>query len=292
MKQPDGFLGQRTIVIPDYILDKVKNDPLNQPLHITDIGYFPKAYDHYRSRLKGCSQNILIYCIEGKGWIAINNQRIAVNPNQYFIIPQNTPHTYAADKHDPWSIFWIHFSGTHASLFINDLEQAQSITPSRIDRIEERIQLFEEMIINLEMGYSFENIAYANICLWHFLASFKYLSQFRQIHKTKDLDMAEQSIQYMKRELKTKLSLQQLADQAGLSASYYTAEFKRKTGRPPLDYLIHLKIQHACQLLDHSKFKIKEICNMVGFNDQYYFSRVFNKIMGMSPKQYRKQLKG
>jgi YesN/AraC family two-component response regulator len=73
------------------------------------------------------------------------------------------------------------------------------------------------------------------------------------------------------------------------SSSYFTTLFKQKTGRSPLEYFIRLKIQYTCQLLDQSTLKIKEIASRVGYDDPYYFSRIFKKMMGTSPNEYRQK---
>jgi YesN/AraC family two-component response regulator len=59
-----------------------------------------------------------------------------------------------------------------------------------------------------------------------------------------------------------------------------------------MDYLIHLRIQKACQLLDNTTLQVKEIAAVSGFDDPYYFSRIFKKVMGRSPVDYRKMAKG
>ena len=142
------------------------------------------------------------------------------------------------------------------------------------------------------MGYSRENIQYANVCLFHFLASFKYISQFRQIRTLNERDLIEDSILFMRQHVSQKLTLEQIAGEAGLSPSHFSSVFRAKTERSPMDYLIHLRIQKACQLLDNTHLRIKEIAQHVGYDDSYYFSRIFKKIMSVSPITYRKQPKG
>ncbi|MBV4004894.1 helix-turn-helix transcriptional regulator, partial [Bacteroides thetaiotaomicron] len=57
-------------------------------------------------------------------------------------------------------------------------------------------------------------------------------------------------------------------------------------------YFNLLKMQQACLLLDTTDMKINQICYKIGIEDTYYFSRLFSKIMGMSPREYRKSKKG
>lgn len=67
--------------------------------------------------------------------------------------------------------------------------------------------------------------------------------------------------------------------------------FKKRTGYSPLTYFNLMKIRKACELLDTTSMKLNQISFKIGFDDQFYFSRLFTKIMGMSPKAYRAQQK-
>ncbi|MCB0166075.1 MAG: helix-turn-helix transcriptional regulator, partial [Anaerolineae bacterium] len=63
--------------------------------------------------------------------------------------------------------------------------------------------------------------------------------------------------------------------------------FKKKTGYAPIDYFIRLKIQKACELLETTDQQVSEIGHSLGYPDIYYFSRLFKKVVGLSPRQYR-----
>lgn len=292
MKKEEGFKGQRTVILPDFIIKEIRKDRLCSQLYLTDIGYYPHAQFHHLVRKEGCGQYILIYCTEGTGWFSIEGKRTSVFANQFFIIPEGVPHSYGSSVKNPWSIYWLHFSGLLASEFFENSGSTNFINSSKISRIDDRILLFEEIIQNLEMGYSFENLQYANICLLHFLASFKYISQFRQIRRIRETDLIEDAITYMKEFLNEKITLGIIASEGGLSPSQFSLVFRRKTGRSPMDYLKHLRIQKACQFLDNSDLKIKEIGSKVGYDDPYYFSRIFKNVMGTSPGKYRTMPKG
>ena len=96
----------------------------------------------------------------------------------------------------------------------------------------------------------------------------------------------------MKNNLPQKLSLEDIAGHVGYSPSHFEQVFLKKTGQTPLNYFNQLKIQKACQLLDFSELKIKEIAEELGFYDQYHFSNVFFKQIGEPPTQYKKRNKG
>jgi transcriptional regulator GlxA family with amidase domain len=97
----------------------------------------------------------------------------------------------------------------------------------------------------------------------------------------------ERSVAYMKQHLNEPLQVAALAAQASISPSHYFVLFKRQTGYAPIDYFIRLKMQHARQLLDTTPSSVKEIAAALGYNDPFYFSRVFKSVNEIAPSEYR-----
>ena len=293
-KRKDGFDGERALVLPLSISKEMENDPIYRTLHITDIGYYPKANNHFRERSEPISQYVFIYCIEGAGWFSLNNEVHQVSRNQYFILPAGVPHKYGSDESNPWTIYWIHYKGKLASQFSSGLNYPIEIKPAVHSRISGRIDLFEEIFRTYEMGYSRENMLYASSVFFPSLGSLTFLQQYRNAAKDESAenDLVTAAIHYMKENIEKKLSLTEIADHIGYSPSHFSILFNKRTGYSPIYYFNQLKIQQACQLLDFTDMKINQVCYKVGIDDSYYFSRLFSKMMGMSPKLYKKQQKG
>lgn len=294
IKRKDGFSGERALIIPQSVISEIVTDPLANSLYITDIGYYPHAKYHFRERTEPISQYILIYCIEGKGWFQTNGNRHQIGKNQCFVIPANSPHSYGANEQQPWTIYWIHFKGRLAEHYAQRLYVPIDIKPSIYSRISGRINLFEEIYRSLEMGYSKENILYACSALHHFMGTLCYLQQYRNAADGKHnyTDLIEAAIHYMKENIEKKTTVDEMAQHCGYSTSHFSSLFTQRTGHSPINYFNQLKIQHACKLLDTTDIRINQVCFKIGIEDCYYFSRLFNKIMGMSPTAYRKQKKG
>lgn len=91
MKIKDGFSGERSLVLPKVMIDMMENDPLAGLLHITDIGYYPKARHHFRERNPGIDKYVFIYCIDGCGWYEVEGVRYEVSEDHYFILPAGNP---------------------------------------------------------------------------------------------------------------------------------------------------------------------------------------------------------
>lgn len=100
----------------------------------------------------------------------------------------------------------------------------------------------------------------------------------------------ERCIAYMVQHLDQPLQVATLAAQARVSSSHFFALFKRRIGSAPMDYFTRLRMQRACRLLEDTGFSIKEISSKLGYDDQFYFSRVFKSINGVAPSAYRMQL--
>lgn len=285
----EGFKGERAIVTPYNIRDLQANNEITKQMFVTHIGYYPNAKYHYREREKGTPENILIYCENGKGWVEHNDEIHNLASNQAYIIPANEPHAYGTDNRNPWSIYWIHFKGENINMFKNILGCKLNIEDSQNSRFKERFTLFEDMYQNLEMGYNPENLEYISFCLMYFLASLKYLSQYREIKNVKVDDTIQKSILFMKDNLEERITLEDIANAVGYSSSHLNTLFAKKTSYSTMVYYNQLRIQRACTYLQFSDLKIKEIAFRLGFYDPFHFSKSFLKEMGISPKEYRKR---
>src|ERR1700753_2205232 len=88
IKRRDGFEGERLISLPESVWkNAIKANPVLSQLYITHIGYFPKAAHHYHERRSGCTDNILIYCLRGKGWFTVKNKRFEISANDFILVP-------------------------------------------------------------------------------------------------------------------------------------------------------------------------------------------------------------
>ncbi|TCC94708.1 AraC family transcriptional regulator [Pedobacter hiemivivus] len=289
LKKEAGFEGEKMISLPPKIL-KSAMDKCPEFFHlcITHIGYFPKATAHFRERRKGCEDNIFIYCVLGKGYFTIDNKKFEVGTNQFINVPATDKYMrYWADDQDPWTIYWVHFKGERIADFNKSLDITITSGAQKIPFNQQAIDIWNGIYGCLDMGYGLRNLSNANFCLYNFLATFYFPENHMQVKKVEELDMITETIVYMKDNVNRKLRKEDFSKNYSISNSHFAYLFRKKTGMSPIDYFIHLKMQRACQLLHSNNDKIKEICLNLGYEDQYYFSRLFKKNMGISPEHYR-----
>ncbi|MNE84130.1 HTH-type transcriptional activator Btr [compost metagenome] len=100
--------------------------------------------------------------------------------------------------------------------------------------------------------------------------------------------MVEQTKSILEREYGQNFELERLAETVGMNASYISRLFKYKTGQTITDYLIGIRIAKAKELLTgQPDLKNYEIAEMVGYSDPVYFNKLFKKMCGMTPKDYK-----
>jgi AraC-like DNA-binding protein/quercetin dioxygenase-like cupin family protein len=288
-KIAEGFKGEKAIITPYSIRHYQTGNAITKQLYVTHIGYYPKARYHFRERPAGTPENIFIYCEDGSGWVQLNGDKYVLHKNEAFILPANEAHAYGSDNANPWSIYWIHFCGEHVNMFSSIIGRLVHLQDSDNSRYYDRFLLFEEMYQNLEMGYSPENLEYVGFCLNYFLASIKYLSQYREVKNVKETDCIQKSILFMKEHLEDKIVLKDIAGHVGYSSSRFGTIFIEKTSYSPMEYYNQLKIQRACSYLQFSDLKLKEVAFRLGFYDPFHFSKAFKQEMGITPKEYRKR---
>ena len=138
-------------------------------------------------------------------------------------------------------------------------------------------------------GYITQFTSLADILAW--LDSLRgRLCQLLSDRKNQSSDiLAQQARQYVDAHYQEKLSLAEIAEHLNISTGYLSIVFKRFTGTTLSDYIAQVKIEHAKELIDSHQYLMYEISDMLGFENPYYFSRVFKKVTGISPRNYEKR---
>jgi AraC family transcriptional regulator, arabinose operon regulatory protein len=184
-------------------------------------------------------------------------------------------------------VYWVHFGGEALAAF-NDLQEVQkNFKPELVRNTGEIIPVFQKIYKTLELGYSIDNLLFANMCLSQFLTLFIYNKRHYASASTDRLDCVDSAIHFMQEHINDNISLISLSKTYNYSVSRFSNLFKQKTGYAPIDNFLQMKMQKACQLLDFSDRSIKDISFSMGFEDPYYFSKRFRKIIGVSPRKYR-----
>lgn len=109
--------------------------------------------------------------------------------------------------------------------------------------------------------------------------------------ETKSDRIVEQAKSYVNEHYKEKLALSDISDAMNISAGHLSNSFKKFSGITLSDYIAYVKVEHAKDLIDTHQYLIYQISDMLGFDNPYYFSKVFKKITGISPKEHENRRK-
>ena len=116
----------------------------------------------------------------------------------------------------------------------------------------------------------------------------QFIDSIFSFQSEKNADVMYKAMQYIHQNYAEKITLENVADVVGLSASYFSKVFKKETGTNFNAYLNMLRIEKSKKLLMYEDIRLVSIASMVGYEDQSYFTRVFKRLTGSSPNQYRK----
>lgn len=287
----EGFPGQRLVIVPTNVIHRAVQLPLVSRLYVTHIGNYPKAPHHYVERKPSTKEMILIYCTGGIGWIEMDHQRFELRPGHLLLIPSGTAHRYGADRDDPWSIFWVHFAGPQAAALLETLGASREKPLLFVPDLALMQQAFEDLYATPNYHYSDAGLPAMTGELLRLVSRIKLHQGHPERHRQAVEDRVLETIRFMQDHLDMPLTLEALASRAGQSTPHYCKLFRQRTSQPPMAYFIQLKVIKACALLSQTDQSVRDIARELGYDDPYYFSRLFKKVQGCSPANYRRAVK-
>jgi AraC family transcriptional regulator of arabinose operon len=287
----DGFSGQHMLVLPGPVGAEARRHPLLRGLCVTDAGYFPNARHHFVDRPMGSTTTLVVLCLGGRGWIRSGATRSDIAAGDMAWLPENEPHAYGSDGEDPWTIVWAHFTGSEVpgweELLAVEGSGRRKVLALPNDRLDELA--FDRVYRALERGYAMRNLVASAVALRHTFSSAIHLGADRR----KSLSARERvaiSIEGLNGDWQRAHRLGELATAARVSVAHYSQLFRHQTGFSPIDFLIRIRVTHACHLLESTGLTIGEVGERTGYADPYYFTRCFRRVMGRAPRSYRKQV--
>lgn len=274
-------------VVPRPLVEAALARPVTRRMLVTDAGYFPQASEHGRHRPHGAAETIVILCAAGKGWVQAGGALQRIGSSTAVVIPHAVPHSYGADAHDPWTIWWCHVRGSD----VPELLEAVGVTSSRVAlslrAVDRAIALVDEIAASLERATTPARLVATSGMAWRL---FTQLAVDRALPE--DGTPLERATRYLEQRVDGRIQVPELAAMVGVSASHLAALFRDATGGGVLAYHLAQKMAGARRLLDTTELPVAEIGRAVGMDDPFYFSRQFRRTHGVSPSAYRATRKG
>ena len=272
-------------ITPTFMLEKLARHPLTKECYPTAMGYYPEASGHRMLRDRH-DDNLLLYCTAGRGRLETDEWQGDIAPGQLMLLPQGLTHAYEADAEDPWTLYWIHFQGASTRVFIQYLgyREGRPVADAGVSPL--LIGAFTSLLEVRRTGYSTRAFINSANHLRHLMtqASLEISAHAGRLQSGFELEQVQA---YMLENIDQAITLDALAGVANMSKYHFSNRYKQLTGYSPIKHFLNMKMEHACHLLDSSDLGVGEIARSVGYEDPLYFSRLFSKTVGSSPRGYR-----
>jgi AraC-like DNA-binding protein len=268
-----------------------KEERFRSPLNTEcDIGLWvdrigSKTTSEKASRLRQLGQYGAVYIEKGQGCL-INSKMVEfpIKPGDLILLFPNEASAYYPFK--SWSEKWIVWNGPDAYKIeeLGYLDKSSSI-------IHDDFGIFSQTFDSLSRIIDRENKAAilerANIILNMILDLFK-MSEKANLNKDQDNAIGD-AILFLQKNFAKKIPISELAENFNFSDTHFRRLFRNYTGRSPREFVTTLRISKAKELLAENR-GIKEIAKIIGYEDVFYFMRVFKTVTGSSPGKWQKNL--
>lgn len=229
----------------------------------------------------------LYWIYSGRGEIVHAGGRLDLGPGRLFAIPEYTPARYKATGQ--MVLYWIHF---RARLFgcmelFSVMNWDYSVTVSGRAGMGGLWKTMMRVCNSRTLADSLK----ADSLLRELLSHFAVSGERQQGRNVSELQRFLPAINFIEQNLGRRIRLDELAGSVSLAPAYFCHLFSMMVGQSPIDFVNRKRIERAQFLLQGEKKPLKTVAAEVGFEDVYYFSRMFRRIAGLSPSQYRVQQK-
>ncbi len=192
---------------------------------------------------------------------------------------------YGEDKTE---VYWIHFTGSNVKNILRQYGFPDKERVFQVGTSNEYEQIFKRIIIELQRCQdNYEEMLV--LLLRHLLISFHRELTREHILKNEYLDHEmDNAVTFFSENYNQNINIDDYAASRGMSVSWFIRNFKKYTGSTPMQFIVGIRINNAQMLLETTTYSINEISKIVGYDNQLYFSRLFHKLKGYSPREYRK----
>ena len=264
----------------DWLNFKSKSS-FDYPILVNTTGYNEALYSFETHNPLGRDDYYLIYVVEGELSLDMPNFTQIIGRGTAFIIPPR--HMYKYSGNSSTRYLFAHFTGSYAENFLK--ECGFNTLPCILEN-DFSNKLYDKFNLMIDTFLRNDHLSIQKCaCMLQEIL----MSIYERSLDKADSSPLKTSLKYMHRFFTDKISIPYLAGLENLSNSRYVTLFKNQTGKSPNEYIIELRLQFAKSLLDNTNLSIKQISQRVGYSDQYFFSRIFKKHLGISPQKYRER---
>ncbi|KYG30485.1 AraC family transcriptional regulator [Alkalihalobacillus trypoxylicola] len=273
---------------PFEIIGFRSKDHYAEPLvHIFSIGMEQQVDSSYSwNGLERKEKDIFIfqYTISGEGKIRVGNNVYSQKKEHGFFVHVPSDHCYfIPEDSNHWEFIFITLTGQVVEQTFQTIYQKMghaSYIPYDNPLIQRLFSIYDQALTHSLDAYQLSGEAYLFL-----MECLRYIHRFNQ-----DISLPpaiNQAKEYIEKNYHMPLSVGDIAEEVGLSKYYLIKQFGESMNGTPIQYLNKVRIKKSIQLLKYSELSIKKIAVKVGFTNDNYFNKVFRKVVGVSPGEFR-----
>ena len=256
-------------------------------IHLQEIGQLQAQKPHISKR-ENLASFLFFTVLSGSGKLVYQGKVYYLTQGDCVFIDCKKPYSHESSN-DLWSLKWVHFFGPNVSGIYEKYKErgGENVfhpidTSSFIQIIDSLYQIAdsEDYIRDMRINEGLTTL------LTHLMAE---SLRPDQIHTDRKLQSLMEIKNYLDENYTQRISLDELSERFYINKFYLTRIFKEQFGVSIYTYLFQIRITHAKQLLRFTDKTVAEIGEECGMGALYYFSRMFKKVEGISPSEYRKQ---
>ncbi|MFC3198869.1 helix-turn-helix domain-containing protein [Parapedobacter deserti] len=270
----------------DFYVNTVGYTKIDKHAQYPDVNQHPA--DHAFSWNKGriLDGYYVVFITNGRGvFESANTRPRVIESGTCFMLFPGVWHRYKPDPAYGWEEYWVGFNGGYPRHVMSQLFHPETpFVDSGLNK--ELIAAFTQLlstVSNAQIGH--QQVA-AGITL-QIIALLNRVNQGKKNQDDPESVWVSKAILRLQTELGNNVRMEDLVEEFPISYSKFRKSFKRLTGKSPNQYHLDLRLDKAEELLKSTKLTVKEIGYYTGFDSPYYFSRLFKKKFGVSPKIFR-----
>lgn len=278
----NAYLNHSTIDIKDK----------SKPLIVTSVGtyhlYTRPKLPTWRPRGRRDFQ--LIYIASGKAHFHFDDKEEIVTAGHMVLYRPKEPQKYEYYGDDQTEVYWVHFTGGDVTNILRSYGLSNDKKVFFCGSGLEYSSIFRNMINELQMcNEHYPEMIEMYLRQLFIILQRSFLSSLKS-ENTRVIEEIDKATIYFSEHYNENISIDEYAENNHVSVSWFIRNFKQYTGFTPMQYILSKRIYNAEILLQDPSHNVTEIANMVGYENPLYFSRIFKKIKGISPSEYRKNI--
>ncbi len=253
------------------------------PFYLTGIGVSDPEIHVVRST--GLSSHQFLFTSSGSGVLYVDGKEYPQGKGSLFYLAPGKPHEYRP-VNGSWVTNWLVFRGKHSDELMQNIgykgfAYASCCNTERCEKIFRRIFSAAEDPVN--GGENTSVLVYEYI-----LAARETMFFTCNDSNSRKSNIVKKALMYIDENYMQDIAIETLAGLSGISVQHFCRVFKAETLMRPLEYLARRRISEAKALLSNTDLEIGEIGRLAGYPDRNYFSIVFRRLEGVSPREYRR----